>query len=120
MKLYSLLNENHVLLDEPVHSLSEALCRFIEAFGDGIDPAKKDELLATLLEREQLHPTFIADHICIPHARMPWLDRFLLGLLVPEKPFAHVVEGEPDVGVMFMILAPQTKNAMMLQTLAAI
>jgi nitrogen PTS system EIIA component len=73
-----------------------------------------------LIEREQLHPTFLVDQICVPHARLPWLDRFLLGLVVPQKPFAHSVAGEPEVKAMFMILAPQNKNAMMLQTLAAI
>lgn len=120
MKLYSLLNENHVLIDAPVISLEAALRRMVEGFGDGIERAHHDELVAMLMEREESHPTFIADQICLPHARLPWLDRFLLGLLVPEKPFHHIGEDEPTVSVMFMILAPQNKNAMMLQTLAAI
>ncbi len=120
MKLYSLLSENQVLIDEPVASLEAALRRMIEAFGDGIPSARHDELAAVLMEREQVHPTFIADQICIPHARLAWLDRFLLGFLVPEKPFPHVAEEEQTVAVMFMILAPQNKNTMMLQTLAAI
>lgn len=120
MKLYSLLNENHVLIGEPVTSCEAALRRMLQAFADSTDRERHEEIVHLLLEREEQHPTFLADGICIPHARLQFMDRFLLGLLVPEKPFAHVDPEEPAVTAMWVILAPQDKNTMMLQTLAAV
>ncbi|HOE95346.1 MAG TPA: PTS sugar transporter subunit IIA [Candidatus Sumerlaeota bacterium] len=120
MKLYSLLNENHVLIGEAVQTMEEALRRMVRAFGAAVAPDQVDPLVHSLLAREEQHPTVIDDRVCIPHMRMESLDVFLLGLLVPEHPIPHPNPEQGPVALIFMILAPQTKNTMMLQTLAAI
>lgn len=120
MKLYSLLNENHVLIGEEVSSFEEALHGLLHAFGDALDGAGHESLIADLLERERLHPTMLVDQVCLPHMRLEKLDRFLVGLLVPENPIPHPGGDHAQVSLIFMILAPQTKNTMMLQTMAAI
>ena len=120
MKLYSLLNENLVLIGERVESLEEALRRMIEAFGDAIKSDKIDSVVADLLAREMHHPTVIDDHVCLPHLRLEHLDVFLLGLMVPEQPIPHPAPDQKPVSMIFMVLTPQDKNTMMLQTLSAI
>lgn len=120
MKLYSLLNENHVLIGEPAASLADALSQLLKAFGDALDGNDSKAILATLLERERMHPTVLGDQVCLPHIRLERLDRFLVGLMVPEQPVAHPAPGQGAVGMIFIILAPQNKNTMMLQTIAAI
>lgn len=120
VKLYSLLNENQMLLDEDVGSMPEAAERLLGVFSGIIDRDKIPQIQQNLLQREEHYPTFIVDGICIPHVRLEELDSFLVGLLVPEKPFPHVTEGQPAVAAMFMVLSPQSKNTMMLQTLAAV
>lgn len=120
MKLYSLLNENHILIDEPASSLADALGKLLRAFGDSFDGNSAEHLVTTLMERERQHPTMIADHVCVPHMRLERLDRFLVGLLVPETPIRHPQPSLPPISLIFIILAPQTKNTMLLQTLAAI
>jgi PTS system nitrogen regulatory IIA component len=120
MKLYSLLNENHVMIGREVDSLVAALRTMLLAFGDAIDPDDVNGLVEELMARERQHPTVIADHVCLPHMRLEGLDRFLVGLMVLAQPVEHVVEDLPPVAMIFMILAPQDKNTMMLQTMAAV
>jgi len=120
VKLYSLLNENLVLIGEPVGTLEDGMRRLVEVFGGALPKERVDPLLRDLLKREEAHPTVIDDHVCLPHLRMEQLDVFLLGLLVPEHPIPHIVDDHKPISLMFMILAPQDKNTMMLQTLAAV
>ncbi|MEN6626264.1 MAG: PTS sugar transporter subunit IIA [Candidatus Sumerlaeia bacterium] len=120
MKLYSLLNENQMLLGEEVGSMAEAIERLLGVFSGMIDRDRIPDIQQNLLQREEHYPTFIVDGICIPHVRLQELESFLVGLLVPDKPFAHVADGQPQVAAMFMVLSPQNKNTMMLQTLAAV
>ncbi len=120
MKLYSLLNENQILLGAPAASLEEAISRQLHAFGGLIDRERSQRIQQLLLQRETEHPTFITQGICIPHLRMAELEHFLVGLLVPEHPLPHPAPDQPPIAAMFVVLAPQSKNTMMLQTLAAI
>lgn len=120
MKLYSLLNENHILIDEPAATLADAMGRLLRAFGDALDGMAVDQIQNVLIDREKQHPTLIGEHVCIPHMRLERLDRFLVGLMVPETPIRHPAPGQGAVSLIFIILAPQTKNTMLLQTLAAI
>lgn len=120
MKLYSLFNENHILLGESSPSLPKALRQLIQAFGTAIPPQMAETIMNDLLLREEQHPTVIDEKVCLPHMRIEGLDRFMLGLMVLETPVAHIVKDLAPVQAIFMILAPQNKNAMMLQTMAAI
>jgi PTS system nitrogen regulatory IIA component len=120
MKLYSLLNENHVLLEAKVGDLESALTAMIEVFGASLPDERTDELVALLMDRERQYPTHIDGGVYVPHCRLEWLEVFLFGLLVPDKPIPHSVVGQEPIAMFFMILAPQTKNTMMLQTLAGI
>lgn len=120
MKLYSLFNENHVLIDQPATTLAAAIDTLLGSFGGLLPTEATQRLRADLLEREEQHPTCIVEGVCLPHMRLEALDRFLVGLLVPRTPIAHPREDQPEVAIVFMILAPQNKNTMMLQTLAAI
>jgi len=120
MKLYSLLNENNILLGEPAVTMAEALGKLIRSFGEQIEGNEPEAMLAQLIERERMFPTMIGDHVCLSHMRLEQLDRFLMGLIVLEHPVPHVSPQHPPLGAIFMILAPQTKNTMMLQAMAAI
>jgi PTS system nitrogen regulatory IIA component len=120
MKLYSLLDENNVLLGESYPTLETALRAMVASFRDALPEGRVNSLIDGLVAREAANPTMIDAGICVPHARLEWLEVFLLGLLVPDEPIAHPVADQPPIEMFFMILAPQTKNTMMLQTLAAI
>jgi mannitol/fructose-specific phosphotransferase system IIA component (Ntr-type)/CBS domain-containing protein len=120
MKLYSLLNENHVLIGEKTGSIDEAMALMLKAFGKVLPDAESERVIANMIDRERLHPTLIAQHVCLPHMRMEELDQFLLGLMVPAEPVPHPGIDASPISMFFMILAPQNKNTMMLQTMAAI
>lgn len=120
MKLYSLMNEAHVLLGNRSHDLPGALREMVATLGDAIEPHTLDEVTQALTERERQYPTLIAEGVYVPHIRLDQLSGFWLLLMVPDTPIPHIVEGQPDATILFMILAPQNKNSMMLQTLAAL
>ena len=120
MKLYSLLDENHVLIGREVSTLEDALRRMVRAFGEILPDEGVERLIAEMLDRERQHPTIIAEHVCLPHLRLEGLDRFLMGLMTTAAPTPHPTEDVDDISLLFMILAPQNKNTMMLQTMAAI
>jgi PTS system nitrogen regulatory IIA component len=120
MKLYSLLNENNVLLEAEVGDLGAAVRAMVGSFGDSVPAEHADALVKVLMGRERAAPTHIDAGVYVPHCRLEWLEVFLFGLLIPEQPIAHPVADQEPVAMFFTILAPQTKNTMMLQTLAAI
>jgi mannitol/fructose-specific phosphotransferase system IIA component (Ntr-type)/predicted transcriptional regulator len=120
VKLYSLLNENHVLIEAQATSMVDAMEQILRAFGEALDGQQIPQILELLIERERTHPTVLPDQVCVPHARLEGLKQFLLGLLVPAQPIPHLAADQPPVAMMFMILTPQGKNTMMLQTLAAV
>lgn len=120
MKLYSLLNENHVVLGEEFESLRAALLRLLDNFRDAVPADRAEQVADALIERETQSPTLIDAGVYVPHMRLEWLEVFLVSLLVPERPIPHPAQGQDPINMFFLILAPQTKNTMMLQTLAAI
>lgn len=123
MKLYSLLNEENVLIGEQPQSLEEALRRLLATFGPSINTHSPEELVSLLMERERQNPSILGEGVCLPHSRLEGLDRFLVGLMVFERPIEHEVEKEESpqpIQMVVLILAPQNKNTMMLQTMGAV
>src|SRR5687768_5163425 len=120
MKLYSLLNENYVLIGETVTAMDEALKKLLAAFGDLLAGHNPDQLVAAMLERERTFPTLIGEQVCLPHLRLEHFERFLVGILIPENPIPHASDGHPAISMLVIVIAPQNKNTMMLQTIAAV
>ncbi len=120
MKLHSLLNEDHILIGGQAERLDQVVRRMLETFGSTIRENRIDEVTTELMGRETRNPSMLAEGICMPHVRLTWLDRFQFGLFVSDEPFRHPVEDMPTINMVFIILAPQNRNTMMLQTMAAI
>jgi PTS system nitrogen regulatory IIA component len=120
MKLYSLLDENHMLIGKPADNLEQAIRILLATFGSPLNENRIGELVPELMEREIRNPTMMAKGACMPHSRLEWLDRSLFGLFIPEIPFSHPVEDLHKVNMVFIILTPQNRNTMMIQTMAAI
>ena len=120
MKLYSLLNEHQVLIEEPVATFEEALAKMLEPHTTVFSETQRAEVMRLLVERERQHPSIIDQGVCVAHTRLEKLDRFVFSIIVPETPIPHPDPSVDPLRLIFMIVSPQHKNTMMLQTVAAI
>ena len=103
----------------PLHSdgidgiLNELMDRLVRARPD-ID---RDQILADLLSREQLNPTFVGDGVCIPHTHARGLDERVCVLgLAPEG----TRYGPHQVRLVFLLISPTGDPESHLATLAEI
>ena len=134
MKLSSLLLREHVLVGLSERTLEAAVGEIlrrleIEAPCDGPGPQGRSghgeiagwkALRDAVWTRERQSSTALERGVAIPHARMPGLREYIVLLGITETPLEdRCLDGSP-VRVVFIILGNEQKNALMLQTMAAI
>lgn len=120
MKLYSLFREKHVLVPCGSETFADTLASLLDSFEEDLGEEERTEILADLLERETATPSFIDERVCAPHLRRQGLQRFLAGIAILGNPVSHPGDSDGEVKIVFLLVAPQRQNTMMLQTLAAI
>ncbi len=120
MKLSSLLVVDHTVPDLEARTLAEAvpeILRRVEHFNPG-EPV--DALVRAVLRREAQGSTAMQNGIAIPHARVPALRDFYVFLGVAKTPLEEKGFDGLAIDLVFLILASDQKNTVMLQTMAAI
>ena len=102
----------------PLHSngiediLHELMDRLVAARPD----INREQILADLLSREQLNPTFVGDGVCIPHTHTRGLDERVCVLrIAPEGTY-----GPHHVRLVFLLISPTGDPESHLATLAEI
>lgn len=120
MKLASLFSEEHVILNLEARQLRGAVSEMLQR-ADNFRPALSAEVLADrVLEREDQAPTALEHGVALPHARVSELRDFYLFAGIPAAPLEdRCMDGSP-VDIVFLMIAPDSKNTMMLQTMAAL
>ena len=79
-----------------------------------------DEIIATLLEREQLGSTGVGDGAAIPHGKIAGLSQIAGLLALLEKPVSFDSLDDQPVDLVFMLLAPANATAAHLKALAKV
>lgn len=79
-----------------------------------------DEIIATLLEREQLGSTGVGDGAAIPHGRIDGLNEIVGLLALLEEPVSFDSLDDQPVDLVFMLLAPANATAAHLKALAKV
>ncbi|MBI4870410.1 MAG: PTS sugar transporter subunit IIA [Candidatus Riflebacteria bacterium] len=117
--LTSFLSEDRVLWlksrtkERAFEELAAALARSVPAF-------KPEQILAALLEREEVANTWVAPGLAIPHARLPLEPgRFVLAVGCSERGVDYSSSDKGLVHLMMVILAPDTDEQGFLSVLAA-
>lgn len=120
MKLSSLFDEEHVLIQSGATGFVELLGTLLETMAEDLSGGDAGRVAAELERRERRRPSIVAERMCIAHLRSDEVKRFRAGLAVTEEPVAHPSDAGKKIGVVFVVLAPPDKNTLMHQTVAAI
>ncbi len=124
MKLSSLLPRHHIMVGLEARTVQEAtreLLHGVSSAAGQIDiGADWRDVADAIIAREAQSATALEKGVAIPHARVPGMQEFLVGLGIPREPLSnYCIDGSP-VRLLFLIAGGEHKNALMLQTMGAI
>jgi len=78
------------------------------------------DILATLMEREQLGSTGVGEGVAIPHGKIEGLDKITGVLAQLEQPINFDALDDQPVDLVFLLLAPANATAAHLKALARV
>ncbi len=124
MKLSSFLESKFICVDFEAESNIEVIDRMIEKMSlkDETVLKMKKEIVGAVENREKEITTAVGNSILIPHARVENFDDIILGIAVIRKPYSvkNAILQDDKIKLVFMIIAGQTKNKLLLKIMAAI
>ena len=119
MGLDDLLSPSGVIHKLKVRCKREALQALADRAAEIID-APASEIMATLLEREQLGSTGVGDGVAIPHGKIEGLGAITGVLALLDKPVNFDALDDQPVDLIFLLLAPANATAAHLKALAKV
>lgn len=120
MRLSSLLQPEHIVLGVEARSLEGAVREILDRVERFRPERPKAEVLEAVLRREAQAGTALEKGIALPHARVSGLRDFHFMVGVAKEPLDDVCADGTPVELLFLILADDSKNTVMLQTMAAV
>ena len=121
MRLSDIITQDRILVDREgaLPSKSQALQALARLLGGAVS-APEEEVLALLLEREQLQSTGIGDGVAIPHSALEHAEAQAGALLLfPKGIDFDAIDGQP-VHIVFGVVGPKRATGEHLRTLARI
>lgn len=121
MRLSDILTKDRILVDRAgaLPSKAAALHALAGLLGSAVS-APESEVLALLLEREQLQSTGIGDGVAIPHSALEHAEAQAGALLLfPQGLDFDAIDGQP-VHIVFGVVGPKRATGEHLRTLARI
>ncbi len=121
MRLSDIITQDRILVDREgaLPSKSQALHALARLLGGAVS-APEEEVLALLLEREQLQSTGIGDGVAIPHSALEHAEAQAGALLLfPKGIDFDAIDGQP-VHIVFGVVGPKRATGEHLRTLARI
>jgi PTS system nitrogen regulatory IIA component len=120
MKLASLLREGRIIIDLEAETPDEALRGILSTLDPPLPSPTYEELLQMLLRTIEEDPEAIIEDVWIPHARHEAIEDFFAFLATLKRPLQFPNAEREPIHLIIVLVAPQTKNVMMLQALAAV
>ena len=130
MRLSSLLPRNHIVVALESRNIEEAVRELLHGIsagesawgGDGDSALGADwrDIADAIMTRESQSSTALEKGVAIPHARVPGMQEFLVALGIPYEPLTDCCADGSTVRLVFLIAGGEHKNALMLQTMAAV
>ena len=117
MGLDDLLGPESVMFHVKACCKREAL-QNMAARAEKLTSIPQDEILSTILEREQLGSTAVGDGVAIPHGKLEALGKITGILATVERPISFDAPDGDDVDIIFLLLAPAQATAAHLKALA--
>ena len=120
MKLSELLSPEAIVQEMKASGKKEALVELTDALLAGGCKLDRGEVVAILMEREQLGSTGIGEGVAIPHGKLRQLDRLTLSFGRSRKGVDFdSMDGRP-AHLFFLLVAPEESVGVHLKTLARI
>ncbi|MBI1783830.1 PTS sugar transporter subunit IIA [Candidatus Sumerlaeota bacterium] len=120
MKLSSLFQEEHILVHPQSMDFTGSLLALMSALKENLGKVAPEEIAKVIVEREQQSPSVVDDDVCLSHSRMEGIPTFQAALAILKDPVPHPSNPNIEIKLLFLILAPQEQNTLMIQTLAAL
>lgn len=119
MGLDDFLSPDGVIFSLKARCKREALQHLAEAAATTLG-RPEDEILRTLLEREQLGSTGVGEGVAIPHGKLNDIGKITGFLATLETPVSFDSVDDQPVDIIFMLLAPENATAAHLKALAKV
>jgi len=118
MKISDILSAELIVPDLQQTAKREVLAELVSHLSAAVEGINAAELLAVLLEREQLGSTGIGDGVAIPHGKLKELKKLLavFGKRARRVEF-NAMDGKP-VHLFFLLVAPENSAGVHLKALA--
>jgi CBS domain-containing protein len=120
MKLSNLFKESQILIHCKDQELTGLIYSMLETMREDVGDERFDEVAARVIQQEKSNLTITPMGACLLHFRLVGLDQLRVAVAVPETPILNPRNADQQISLIFLILAPQEQNTLMLQTLAAI
>ena len=119
MDIGSLLSRAGVAPRVNVNSKRQALVTAAEVAAR-VTGMKGEDIVAALVERENVGSTGVGGGVALPHAHLKGLDRVVAVFLRLEEPVPFDAVDDRPVDLIFALFAPATEGAEHLQALAKV
>ncbi len=118
MKLGDIITENLVIPELQAEDKLQVLRELATHLAERVAGIDAQELLAVLLEREQLGSTGIGDGVAIPHGKLKGIQNIIILVGKSSRGVAFdSMDGKP-VHLVFLLLAPENSAGVHLKALA--
>lgn len=119
MDIHTMLDPKRIVLELKGNTKSEVLLEMIEVLSKSEGVTDGNALRKAILDREEIMSTGVGLTIAVPHAKLPSVKQFTLGLARSTRGIAYdSLDGKP-VNVIVMIAAPDNDQNTYLRVLAA-
>jgi mannitol/fructose-specific phosphotransferase system IIA component (Ntr-type) len=119
MKIHKLINPENVFLDLDAADVESALTAVAEVFSPTLS-LETENVVAALVEREELGSTSVGDGFAIPHCKTPGLRQIAIALTRFKGGIDFGGTGHDPVRFVFVVLSPPDQPAAHLQVLSQI
>lgn len=119
MDIHTMLDPRRIVLELKGNTKSEVLLEMIDVLGKSEGVTDANALRKAILDREEIMSTGVGLTIAVPHAKLPSVKQFTLGLARSSRGISYdSLDGKP-VHVIVMIAAPDNDQNTYLRVLAA-
>jgi fructose-specific phosphotransferase system IIA component len=120
MDIHGMLRPERVIMNLKAGAKREALVEIVEDLGKTTGVTDVEALKKAILDREEIMSTGVGLTIAVPHAKLPCVKVFTLGLARSNKGIDYdSLDGQP-VKIIVTIAAPDNDQNTYLRVLAAV
>ena len=120
MKLSSLIDRDLIITDIKARDKAALIEEFVDLICEHRDDGLRGAIHDALTKREEKGGTALEKGVAVPHARLPELEEFILAAGVSRRGIDFGARDGKPSQLFFVLLAPPSKNSVLLHGLAAI